>query len=96
MTLERSVKLMSPTILPLLMEMALKPEVPIPSGVVAQLGTKLAGGGVINLVPPAYINGFLKPGSTLSLIPSTDIQSLLESANSILKDLAIITGKRVC
>ena len=74
-------------------EMALKPEVPIPSGVVAQLGTKLAGGGVINLVPPAYIDGFLEPGSTLSLIPSTDIQSLLESADSILKDLAIITER---
>ena len=51
-------------------EMALKPEVPIPSGVVAQLGTKLAGGGVINLVPPAYIDGFLEPGSTLSLTPA--------------------------
>ena len=74
-------------------EMALKPEVPIPSGVVAQLGSKLAGGGVINLVPPSYIDGFLEPGSTLSLIPSTDIQSLLESADSILKDLAIMTER---
>lgn len=74
-------------------EMALKPEVPIPQGSVAQLGTKLAGGGVINLVPPSYIDGFLEPGSTLSLIPSTDIQSLLESADSILKDLAIMTER---
>ena len=74
-------------------EMALKPEVPIPAGSVAQLGTKLAGGGIINLVPPSYIDGFLEPGSTLSLIPSTDIQSLLESADSILKDLAIMTER---
>ena len=74
-------------------EMELKPEVPIPSGVVAQLGTKIAGGGIINLVPPAYIDGFLEPGSTLSLIPSIDVQSLLESADSILKDLAIITER---
>jgi ABC-type transporter Mla subunit MlaD len=73
--------------------LSLKPEVKIPSDVVVQMGTRLAGGGLINFVPPESITGYLEPGSTLELQPSTDIQSLLDSADSILSDLAIITQR---
>ena len=73
--------------------LSLKSEVKIPNDVVVQMGTRLAGGGLINFIPPESINGYLEPGSTLDLQPSTDIQSLLDSADSILKDLAIITQR---
>lgn len=73
--------------------LSLKPEVKIPNDVVVQMGTRLAGGGLINFVPPESINGYLEPGATLELQPSTDIQSLLDSADSILRDLAIITQR---
>lgn len=73
--------------------LSLKPEVKIPRDVVVQMGTRLAGGGLINFVPPESITGYLEPGSTLELQPSTDIQSLLDSADSILSDLAIITQR---
>ena len=74
-------------------EMSLKPEVPIPQNVTPQMGTRLAGGGLINLLPPTDIDGYLEQGARLTLVPSTDIQSLLDSADSILKDLAIITER---
>ena len=74
-------------------QMSLKPEVPIPLGVTPQMGTRLAGGGLINLVPPETITGFLESNARLTLEPSTDIQSLLDSADSILKDLAVMTKK---
>ena len=73
--------------------MSLKPEVPIPLGVIPQMGTRLAGGGLINLVPPERITGFLESNARLTLEPSTDIQSLLDSADSILKDLAVMTKR---
>ncbi len=74
-------------------EMSVKPEIPIPLGVTPQMGTRLAGGGLINLVPPTEIDGFLDQNARLTLMPSTDIQSLLDSADSILKDLAIVTQR---
>ncbi len=74
-------------------EMSVKPEIPIPLGVTPQMGTRLAGGGLINLVPPENIDGFLEDNARLTLMPSTDIQSLLDSADSILKDLAVMTKR---
>ena len=74
-------------------QMSLKPEVPIPLGVTPQMGTRLAGGGLINLVPPETITGFLPNNARLTLESSTNIQSLLDSADSILKDLAVMTDK---
>ena len=73
--------------------LSLKQEVKIPNDVTVQLGTRLAGGGLINLIPPDTISGYLEPGAQMVLQPSTDIQSLLDSADSILKDLAIITER---
>jgi ABC-type transporter Mla subunit MlaD len=73
--------------------LALRPEIPIPSGSIVLLGSRLAGGGIIDVQPPEEPSFPLEVGSHLTLTPVTDVQELLETAELVLKDIQVITAK---
>ncbi len=73
--------------------LALRPEIPIPSGSIVLLGSRLAGGGIIDIQPPEEPSEPLEVGSHLTLTPVTDVQELLETAELVLKDIQVITAK---
>jgi ABC-type transporter Mla subunit MlaD len=73
--------------------LSVKPEIQIPIDSTASTGTRLAGGGLINIVPPPTIHGFIEEGSHISLQPAIDVQKLLDTAESILEDISVMTQR---
>lgn len=73
--------------------LSIKPEIQIPSDSIASTGTRIAGGGLINIIPPENIHGFIEEGSHISLTPAIDLQKLLNTAEGILQDISVMTQR---
>ena len=56
------------------------------------LGTRLAGGGFIDVRPPETSQGILSPEEKLELQPVVDVQNVLESVNQLVVDLQKISA----
>jgi ABC-type transporter Mla subunit MlaD len=74
-------------------ELGLLPDIPIPKNSEVLLGSRLAGGGIIDIQPPEEIGELLAEGEHLILTPVTSIQDLLGTAEGILKDIAVMTKR---
>lgn len=74
-------------------ELGLLPDIPIPKNSEVLLGSRLAGGGIIDIQPPEEIGELLAEGEHLVLTPVTSIQDLLGTAEGILKDIAVMTKR---
>jgi ABC-type transporter Mla subunit MlaD len=74
-------------------ELALLPNIPIPKDSKVLLGSRLAGGGIIDIQPPEEIGELLAEGEHLILTPVTSVQDLLGTAEGILKDIAVMTKR---
>ena len=70
-------------------QLAIKPNISIPRGSTVVLGTRLAGGGFIDVRPPEESQGILSNEERLELEPAVDVQNVLESVNALVVDLKI-------
>ena len=73
-------------------QLAIKPNISIPRGSSVVLGTRLAGGGFIDVRPPDSSQGLLSPDEKLELQPAVDVQNVLESVNQLVVDLQNISS----
>lgn len=74
-------------------ELSLQPDIPIPKASKVLLGSRLAGGGIIDIQPPKEMKELLSENEHLVLTPATDMQDLLETAEVILKDIEVMTRR---
>lgn len=74
-------------------ELSLQPDIPIPKDSKVLLGSRLAGGGIIDIQPPKEMRELLQEEEHLVLTPATDVQDLLETAEIILKDIEVMTSR---
>lgn len=74
-------------------ELSLQPDIPIPQDSKVLLGSRLAGGGIIDIQPPKEMGALLEEKEHLVLTPATDVQDLLETAEVILKDIEVMTRR---
>jgi ABC-type transporter Mla subunit MlaD len=73
--------------------LAIRPEIPIPSGSRVVLGTRLAGGAVIDIRPPQEPSFAITTEEHLVLTPVADVQELLETVALVLEDVQVITAR---
>ena len=70
-----------------------RPDIPIPSESTVVLGSRLAGGGIINIHPPDKPTTPIAPETHLEVTPATDVQELLETVELVLEDVQVITKR---
>jgi len=74
-------------------ELSVRPEIPIPLGSRVLLGSRLAGGGIINIQPPDQPTPPIPTRSHLELTAATDVQELLETVELVLEDIQVMTKR---
>lgn len=75
------------------LEVALRKEVPIPSGTRVLLATKTLGGSrVLEFVPPEKPGLALPEGSRLTAVPEADLQQIYNSAKEAFDNFTVISG----